>query len=115
METRLLIAGELVAGSGAPLSVENPFTEAEIASFCSTNYDVTFPLFAKLDVNGPARAPLYGYLATQTVGPEEAGDLKWNFGKFLVGRDGTVRARFAPTVKPTDPALRAAIDAALAG
>jgi len=94
---------------------QEPGTEAEIASFCSKNYGVTFPLFAKIDVNGDARAPLYAYLTSLAVGPEGAGDLKWNFGKFLVNKDGSVRARFAPTVKPTNAALRTAIEDALTG
>ena len=72
-----------------------------------------FPLFSKIDVNGPQRHPLYAWLTAATVGPEEAGDIKWNFGKFLVGRDGQVLARFAPPTAPDDPALVAAIEKAL--
>ena len=109
-------AGEGLVVLGFPCNQfggQEPGTEAEIQAFCTTRFDVTFPLFAKLEVNGPGRAPLYEYLTAQTVGPEPAGDVAWNFGKFLVGKDGAVRARFAPTVKPTDPALRAAIDDAL--
>ena len=94
---------------------QEPGTEAEIQAFCSTNYDVTFPLFAKLDVNGPGQDPLYRLLTAQTVGPEDSGDVKWNFGKFLIGKDGSVKGRFAPTVKPTDAGLRDANGAALAG
>ena len=93
---------------------QEPGTEAQIKDFCATRFDVSFPLFAKLEVNGADRAPLYAHLAAQTVGPEPEGDIAWNFGKFVVGKDGTVRARFAPTVKPTDASLRVAIEAALA-
>lgn len=93
---------------------QEPGTEEEIQTFCSTKYDVTFPLFAKLDVNGAARAPLYALLTSADAKPEGAGDLKWNFGKFVVGKDGKVVARFAPPTDPNDPALRRAIATALA-
>ncbi|MGD8858829.1 MAG: glutathione peroxidase, partial [Myxococcales bacterium] len=77
---------------------QEPGSADEIKSFCSTKYDVTFPLMAKLDVNGESAAPVYQFLTSQQVGPEEAGDIKWNFGKFLVDGEGKVVARFAPTV-----------------
>ncbi|MFO0694309.1 MAG: glutathione peroxidase [Polyangiales bacterium] len=92
---------------------QEPGTPEEIESFCKTTYDVTFPLFAKLDVNGPGRAPLYAHLVASDVGPEPAGDIAWNFGKFLVGRDGTILARFSPKVRPDDAALVAALEKAL--
>lgn len=93
---------------------QEPGTEAQIQAFCSTNYGVTFPLFSKIEVNGPGRHPLYAWLTSQPTEPEGPGDVQWNFGKFLVGKDGAVRARFEPTVAPNDPALVAAIEAALA-
>jgi len=92
---------------------QEPGTATEIQSFCEKNYGVTFPLFEKLDVNGANRAPLYNILA----GPSSPfpGDIKWNFGKFLIGTDGTIIARFEPTVTPDSPEITAAIDKALAG
>jgi glutathione peroxidase len=87
---------------------QEPGTNEEIATFCSTKYAVTFPLFDKIDVNGAERHPLYAALTAS-----EPGDITWNFEKFLIGRDGRVVARFAPTIKPEDPALREAIDTAL--
>jgi glutathione peroxidase len=93
---------------------QEPGTEAEIAAFCSTKYDVTFPLFAKIDVNGETRDPLYGWLTSVDAAPEGAGDIAWNFGKFLIGRDGAVLARFSPKTAPDAPELRAAIERALA-
>ena len=91
---------------------QEPGTEAEIQQFCTLKYDVTFPMSGKIEVNGVGRHPLYDWLA----GPSAAhpGNISWNFEKFLIGRDGQVRQRFAPTVAPDDPALKAAIEAALA-
>jgi glutathione peroxidase-family protein len=91
---------------------QEPGAPAEIASFCQMNYGVSFPLLAKQDVNGAKRSPLYASLVGSAAGG--GGDISWNFEKFLVGRDGKVVARFAPTTKPDDQKLRAAIDAALA-
>ncbi len=82
---------------------QEPGTEAEIAQFCTTRYDVTFPLSAKLEVNGAHRHPLYAFLTSPTEGV--AGDIAWNFEKFLVGRDGQVLRRYPPPTKPDDPAL----------
>lgn len=93
---------------------QEPGTDAEIASFCSTKYDVTFPLFSKIDVNGETQAPLYAWLTREDAKPEGAGDVAWNFGKFLVGKDGNVVARFSPKVAPSAPELREAIERALA-
>ncbi|HET8551922.1 MAG TPA: glutathione peroxidase [Gammaproteobacteria bacterium] len=78
---------------------QEPGTEAEIQEFCSTNYDVTFPLFAKIDVNGPDTHPLYRYLKAKRSGLF-GNRIKWNFTKFIVDRDGRVYKRFAPTVTP---------------
>jgi glutathione peroxidase len=92
---------------------QEPGTAEEIRGFCSTRYDVTFPMFKKLDVNGPARHPLYAWLTSEPTSPEGPGPVAWNFGKFLIGRDGAVVARFAPTVAPNAPELLAAVEAAL--
>ena len=90
---------------------QEPGSADEIASFCSLNYGVTFPLFAKIDVNGPGAAPLYEWLKAEAPGLLGSEAIKWNFTKFLVGRDGQVADRFAPTTKPE--ALRGAIEALL--
>lgn len=111
---------------------QEPGDEAEIADFCQRNYGVRFPMFQKLEVNREARHPLYrelvaaqpqarqaegstfaDKLAQHGLSPKNPADVMWNFEKFLVGRDGAVIARFAPDVKPDDPALVAAIEAAL--
>lgn len=76
-----------------------PGTEQEIHSFCQLNYDVTFPQFAKIEVNGPNESPLYTYLKSQQNGVLGS-NIKWNFTKFLVDKDGSVVARYAPTDKP---------------
>ena len=93
---------------------QEPGSEADIKSFCSTQYGVTFPLFAKLDVNGATRAPLYAWLTAQATKPDGAGDIAWNFAKFVIGKDGEVAARFNPRTEATAPEVRAAIHAALA-
>ena len=99
---------------------QEPGTDAEIQDFCKTTYDVTFPVFSKVDVNGPGADPLYQFLRAQApgdFGPQygqffeiirkihpaaEADDVKWNFTKFLIGRDGTVIKRYEPPVAPGD-------------
>ena len=110
---------------------QEPGTEAEIVEFCSTNYSVTFPMFSKISVTGADQHPLYAALNTAmpaATGDKEAfrtllrekgiamtddPEVLWNFEKFLVGRDGSVVGRFAPTLTPDDPALGSAIEAAL--
>lgn len=92
---------------------QEPGTEAEIQTFCSTKYDVSFPLFSKLDVNGEARHPLYAWLTSEPTKPEGPGDVQWNFGKFLIGRDGKVIARFSPTTAPNAEPLVTAVESAL--
>ncbi len=91
---------------------QEPGTNKEIKQFCSTNYRVTFPLFDKIEVNGKNRHPLY----TKLCGPgaKFPGDIGWNFGKFLVGRDGAVVARFDPGEAPESAAVTSAIEKALA-
>ena len=82
---------------------QEPGSEAEIVRFCSTKYDVSFPLSAKLEVNGENRHPLYALLTSPKDGV--AGDIAWNFEKFLIGRDGRVLRRYPPPTKPDEPAL----------
>jgi glutathione peroxidase len=91
---------------------QEPGSAQEIATFCSTTYGVDFPLLDKQEVNGAGRSPLYQWLIGSRVGG--GADISWNFEKFLVGRDGQVRARFAPATKPEAPELVAALEAALA-
>lgn len=79
---------------------QEPGDEAEIRNFCSTQYDITFPLFAKIDVNGANAHPLYQWLKGEKPGVFGTEGIKWNFTKFLVGRDGRVIKRYAPTDTP---------------
>lgn len=81
---------------------QEPGNAEEIASFCSLNYDVTFPLYAKVEVNGPGADPIYEHIKAAKPGLMGTKGIKWNFTKFLVNRQGEVVARFAPTVKPED-------------
>ena len=81
---------------------QEPGDAHEIANFCSLTYDVTFPVFAKIDVNGSGADPLYGELKKQAPGFLGTEGIKWNFTKFLVGRDGRVVERYAPTTKPEE-------------
>jgi glutathione peroxidase len=89
---------------------QEPGTPEEIREFCDTTYQVTFPLFEKIDVNGAQRHPVYDELTEKADADGEAGDVKWNFEKFLVAPDGTIVARFRPQVTPEDPALVSAIE-----
>jgi glutathione peroxidase len=79
---------------------QEPGTEQQIAQFCSTTYDVTFPLSSKLEVNGANRHPLYRFMTTAA-----SGDIQWNFEKFLIGRDGKVLKRYPPQTSPRDKGL----------
>lgn len=79
---------------------QEPGNEEEIKSFCSTRYDISFPLFSKIEVNGDNTAPLYAYLKEEAPGALNTKAVKWNFTKFLVGRDGQVIRRYAPTDTP---------------
>jgi glutathione peroxidase len=81
---------------------QEPGSEAEIGAFCEKNYGVHFPMFAKVDVNGDAAHPLWKYLKNAAPGVLGTEGIKWNFTKFLVGRDGTVLHRYAPQTKPED-------------
>jgi glutathione peroxidase len=91
---------------------QEPGTNVEIKQFCSTKFSVTFPLFDKIDVNGPQRHPLYVLLAGKDS--PFPGNVKWNFGKFLVGRDGKVIARYDSGVEPDAAELTRAVETALA-
>ena len=93
---------------------QEPGSPEEITTFCSTNYGVTFPMTEKVDVNGPGRHPLYDQLTPVADVEGHSGDIRWNFEKFLVGRDGRVLARFSPMVAPEDGNLRSSIRTALA-
>jgi glutathione peroxidase len=94
---------------------QEPGSAEEIREFCDTTYSVTFPLFEKVDVNGAQRHPVYEVLTATADTEGEAGDVKWNFEKFLVSPDGEVVGRFRPQVQPDDEALVAAIEANLPG
>ena len=89
---------------------QEPGTEKEVKTFCETKYGVTFPMFAKIDVNGANRHPLYAFLTEQATQPDGAGDIVWNFAKFLVDRSGNVVARFAPPTKPVSDEVVSAIE-----
>jgi glutathione peroxidase len=88
---------------------QEPGTNEEIKTFCSTKYQVTFPLYAKVSVKGEDTTPLYQYV-TRDANPAVAGEIKWNFTKFLVDRSGKVVQRFEPAVKPDSPEVAAAIE-----
>ncbi len=92
---------------------QEPGTAEEIRDFCDTTYNVQFPLFEKIDVNGDQQHPLFAELEQQADADGEAGDVKWNFEKFLVSPEGKVVGRFRPQVTPEDPALVGAIEAQL--
>jgi len=94
---------------------QEPGTPAEIAEFCSTTYGVTFPMFEKIDVNGRDRHPIYTELTAVPDADGKAGDIQWNFEKFLLRPDGTVAARFRPRTTPDDPEILAAIESTLPG
>ena len=93
---------------------QEPGTNQEISSFCTSKYGVDFPMFSKIVVKGEGINPLYQYLTSKDTNPGFDGDITWNFEKFLVGRDGKVVKRFAPKVKPDAPEVVQAIEAELA-
>ena len=92
---------------------QEPGSADEIAEFCSVNYGVTFPLTEKIEVNGDGRHALYAELTPFADAEGHTGDIRWNFEKFLIGRDGSVIARFAPQVEPDDAAVVGAIEQAI--
>ncbi len=100
------LAGENFAVVGFPCNqfgAQEPGNETEIQTFCAANYGVTFPMSAKLEVNGAGRHPLYAWLTDPANG--HPGDIQWNFEKFLIGRDGRLLQRYAPTTRPRDNGL----------
>lgn len=121
---------EILGFPANDFGAQEPGSDTEIATFCSTNYDVTFPMFSKIAVTGPGKHPLYNNLISAK--PQQLGadafreklkgygidskppEVLWNFEKFLVDRHGTVVERFSPDVGPDDPRLTAAIDRELA-
>ena len=92
---------------------QEPGTNDEIRQFCTRNYKVSFPMFAKVSVAGEDKTPLYQFLTDKETNQKTGGDVRWNFTKFLVGRDGKVIARFEPDVAPEDPEIITAIETAL--
>ncbi|HET9730702.1 MAG TPA: glutathione peroxidase [Acidimicrobiia bacterium] len=92
---------------------QEPGTPDEIKTFCSTSYGVTFPLSEKVDVNGDDRHPLYQQLTEVADGEGHTGDVRWNFEKFVIGRDGRVIARFSPLIEPANDDLVNTIEKAL--
>src|ERR1700679_3739221 len=92
---------------------QEPGTNEEIKKFCSNKYNVTFPMMSKVSVLGDDKTPLYSFLTGADTDPKFAGDIKWNFTKFLFDRSGRPVARFEPNVTPDSPQVTAAIEAAL--
>jgi glutathione peroxidase len=92
---------------------QEPGTAEEIQTFCATNYGITFPIMEKIDVNGDTRHPIYKALTPIADAAGKNGDIRWNFEKFVVSADGKKVTRFSPKVKPEDPAVIAAVEAAL--
>jgi glutathione peroxidase len=93
---------------------QEPGTNAEIKTFCTSKYNVKFPMMAKVSVKGGDITPLYAYLTDKSVFPATGGEIGWNFTKFLVGRDGKVITRFDSKVTPDSPEVTAAVEKALA-
>ena len=107
-------AGQGLAVLGFPCNqfgAQDPGSNGEISDFCQLNYGVSFPMMSKIDVNGPAAHPLYKWLSSEAPGLLGSKAIKWNFTKFLIGKDGKVIKRYAPTDKPENMAKD--IDAAL--
>jgi glutathione peroxidase len=110
-------AGKGLAVLGFPANefgAQEPGTDEQIQAFCSTKYGVKFDMFSKVKVKGPGIDPLFAFLTSAVDNPKFAGDIKWNFNKFLVGKDGAVIARFEPQVEPTSADVKGAIERALA-
>jgi glutathione peroxidase len=92
---------------------QEPGTNDEIKEFCTTKYGVKFDMFAKVKVKGPGIDPLFDYLTSDKTNPGFAGEIKWNFNKFLVGKGGEILGRFEPKVEPTSGEVKQAVEAAL--
>jgi glutathione peroxidase len=93
---------------------QEPGTDAQIKEFCTSTYQVDFPMFSKIVVKGEGQADLYKYLTSKETDPAHAGDITWNFEKFLIGRDGQIANRFKPGTKPDAPQVVKSIEAELA-
>jgi glutathione peroxidase len=107
-------AGLVVIGVPAnDFGKQEPGTDEEIVKFCQTNYKVTFPMMSKVVVKGDGQCPLYKFLTEKETDPKFAGDVKWNFEKFLIARDGTVAGRFKSSIDPSSDELTKAIKAEL--
>ncbi|GMU93660.1 MAG: hypothetical protein AMXMBFR4_27180 [Candidatus Hydrogenedentota bacterium] len=104
---------EILAFPSNDFGGQEPGTEKEIKEFCSSNYQVTFPLFSKIPVKGENKHPLYAYLTDSEKNSATGGEITWNFTKFLVGRDGKIIARFEPKTKPTEEEVAQAVEKAL--
>jgi len=104
---------EILAFPANQFGGQEPGTNAQIKDFCSTKYSVSFPLFSKIVVKGKGIHPLYEYLTSESTNPKFAGEIGWNFAKFLVNRKGEVIARFEPREKPTTANVASAIEKAL--
>jgi glutathione peroxidase len=105
---------EVLAFPANEFRAQEPGTNAEIKEFCSSKYDVSFPLFSKIVVKGEGMHPLYQFITSSEKNPQTGGEIKWNFTKFLVDREGKIVQRFEPAVKPDDAKVTAAIETALA-
>lgn len=92
---------------------QEPGTDSEIKEFCSSKYDVSFPMFSKIDVNGGEAAPIYKFLTSQDTKPAGKGDISWNFEKFLIDRDGQLVGRYSPRTRPSDADLVKAVESEL--
>ena len=93
--------------------LQEPGTDEEIKTFCSSKYSVTFPMYSKISVKGADINPLYQFLTDKQANPATGGDIKWNFTKFLVGKDGKVIGRFESAITPESPEVTGAIEKAL--
>jgi glutathione peroxidase len=105
---------EILAFPANEFGCQEPGTDEQIKQFCASNYNVSFPLFSKIVVKGKRIHPLYGFLTSEATNPKYAGDITWNFAKFLVNRKGEVVARYQPDIKPESSELYSAIEKALA-
>jgi glutathione peroxidase len=105
---------EVLAFPANEFGAQEPGTNSEIKAFCTTKFNVTFPIFSKIVVKGPGIHPLYQYLTDAKTDPKFAGDISWNFNKFLIDRDGRVIARFDSEDEPESAKVTKAIEAALA-
>jgi glutathione peroxidase len=93
---------------------QEPGSAEEIKAFCTEKYDVTFPLMSKISVKSPNKSPVYQFLTEKQTAGEFAGEIPWNFTKFVIGRDGQIAGRFDTKIQPTDPAFVSAVETALA-